>query len=65
MLRLTVEFEKANSDGTRTATWTIQDGGWQFEEQENGVLFIWNGETHIHKINPHAWQTYSLEAIND
>lgn len=65
MLRLTVEFEKATPEGSRTATWSIEENGWQFEEQENGVLMLYKGENLIHKINPMAWQTYSLEVIDD
>lgn len=69
--RLTINLERADHTGTRRVVWDLDLDGYQFYEQENGVLVVDDdgaagGEgSFITRYNPNAWQSYTLEVIDD
>jgi hypothetical protein len=65
--KLSITLERASATGQRVVTYWLDDAGVEFEEQNNGVLVIDDGEkgTFIRRFNPNAWQSYTLEVVDD
>lgn len=63
--KLSITLERPDAGGSRSVTYWLDQAGLEFEEQNNGVLVVDDGETgtFIRRFNPNAWQSYTLEVV--